>query len=81
MANYCTVNDVKRIAKPFSHLYDHDDGSLNADLEDAISEATEKVKEILKTRFDLTAIEASVPTVVKYFTALKAADIIFSRAL
>lgn len=70
---YCEVSDVVQIATSFEQDFERNDQKLVASINLLITESTDIAKTILQSRYDLAVIDASVPEIVKNYTANKAA--------
>jgi hypothetical protein len=70
---YCTVSDVVQVATSFEQDFIRNDQKLVASINLLITEATDIAKTILQSRYDLATIDASVPEIVKNYTANKTA--------
>jgi hypothetical protein len=76
---YCTVAQVKQVAKLASQEYNGTDPNVDAEISLAIDEATSIAKGVLQGRYSIATIDADVPTDVNSFTKIKAAMIYMTR--
>lgn len=78
MANYCTADDVKVIARSFDPSF-IETTVTDPDIDQQITEATLHVKRMLEGRYELDQFEVTRPFMVTKLAALVAFKLLYER--
>lgn len=77
---YCSIDDVKNVARSLSMDFDRDDPTFDTEINSAIDEASNSFRIVASKRYDLSLIDSTIP-LANNFTKTKAALLLTENRL